>query len=117
MADPNKVKAGRLGGLTNKKNGTGICDPEINRLGREKACEVRRSGIGNMPRSHHVGCGRKAAVTNRRNKTSIFDPAIQGKASRQVWQSLEDGYIGNPGNVARHNKAIGGDPDARIRIE
>jgi hypothetical protein len=37
--------------------------------------------------------------------------------SRQVWMSTVDGFIGNSGNVARHNKARGWDPNARVKLE
>ncbi len=35
----------------------------------------------------------------------------------QMWMSTEDGFISNLGNVAKHNKSIGADPKARIRIK
>jgi len=34
----------------------------------------------------------------------------------QVWKSTVDGFLGNAGNVAQHNKARGWDPDARVRL-
>ncbi len=39
------------------------------------------------------------------------------KTSSQVWESTVDGFRSTAGNVARHNKANGWDPDARIRIK
>jgi hypothetical protein len=38
------------------------------------------------------------------------------KTSAQVWESTVDGFRGNAGNVAYHNKANGWDPNARIRV-
>lgn len=35
----------------------------------------------------------------------------------QRWQSTVDGFISTPGNVARHNKARGWDPGARVKLE
>lgn len=35
----------------------------------------------------------------------------------QVWESTIDGYQGNVGVVARHNKANGWDPGARVRVQ
>jgi hypothetical protein len=34
----------------------------------------------------------------------------------QKWMSLVDGFISNPGNVARHNKSIGADPNLKVRV-
>jgi hypothetical protein len=36
--------------------------------------------------------------------------------STQVWQSTVDGFTGNPGNVAQHNRANGWPGDARVRV-
>lgn len=38
------------------------------------------------------------------------------RINSQVWESTVDGYQSNSGCVARHNKANGWDPDARIRV-
>jgi hypothetical protein len=37
--------------------------------------------------------------------------------SKQVWESLEDGYRGTASAVARHNRANGWDPGARFRVK
>jgi hypothetical protein len=34
----------------------------------------------------------------------------------QIWESTIDGFRSNAGNVARHNRANGWDPNARIRV-
>ena len=34
----------------------------------------------------------------------------------QVWESTEDGFKGNAGNVAKHNRANGWDPKAKRRV-
>jgi hypothetical protein len=36
---------------------------------------------------------------------------------KQEWKSLHDGFTGNAGNVAQHNRRNGWDPDARVRIK
>jgi hypothetical protein len=36
---------------------------------------------------------------------------------KQEWKSLYDGFTGNAGNVAQHNRRNGWDPDARVRIK
>jgi hypothetical protein len=38
------------------------------------------------------------------------------KTSLQVWESTMDGFRSTPGNVAKHNRANGWDPAARVRI-
>jgi hypothetical protein len=38
------------------------------------------------------------------------------KCHKQIWQSTVDGFRGNAGNVAYHNKTNGWDPAARIRV-
>jgi hypothetical protein len=56
---------------------------------------------------------KKSWETRRKKGTA----ANSGKATAsQVWESLIDGFRGCPGNVARHNRANGWDPAARIRI-
>jgi hypothetical protein len=44
--------------------------------------------------------------------------AVKGaeKTNAQIWESTIDGFRSNAGAVARHNKARGWDPNARIRI-
>jgi len=37
------------------------------------------------------------------------------KANSQIWESTHDGFRGNAGNVARHNKANGWDPGDRVK--
>jgi hypothetical protein len=53
-----------------------------------------------------------------RSEEKIKEDAKKGaKASlSQVWESTIDGFQGNAGNVARHNRANGWDPGARIRV-
>jgi hypothetical protein len=38
------------------------------------------------------------------------------KTNAQVWESTIDGFQGNAGNVAKHNRANGWDPNARARV-
>jgi hypothetical protein len=38
------------------------------------------------------------------------------RSLHQVWESTVDGFRSNSGNVARHNKSLGWDPNARIRV-
>lgn len=38
------------------------------------------------------------------------------KANRQIWESTHDGFRGNAGNVARHNKSNGWSPSDRVKV-
>jgi hypothetical protein len=38
------------------------------------------------------------------------------KTAAQIWESTVDGFRSHAASVARHNKARGWDPNARIRI-
>jgi hypothetical protein len=50
----------------------------------------------------------------------IHSPEHRGKGVKvtnsQVWESTMDGFRSNPGVVAKHNRANGWDPNARVRI-
>lgn len=95
LSSPKKVEdstnAGRIGGAVNARNGTGICNPKY--YESERAKEIRRqNGIKTGPTA--------AATTNA-----------------QLWRSTVDGFEGRACSVARHNKARGWDPAARVRIK
>jgi hypothetical protein len=66
--------------------------------------------------------GKRASETNRGNKTGVFGLTTEQlsenakKANSQVWESTEDGFRGNAGNVARHNRVNGWNPGARVRV-
>lgn len=48
-------------------------------------------------------------ITERSRKNGVA-------AASQVWESTEDGFKGNAGNVAKHNRANGWDPNAKRRV-
>jgi len=84
------ARGGRIGGKTNACNLSGICNPEYHQS--KRAREIRRqNGIKTGPRA--------AATTNA-----------------QLWRSTVDGFEGRACSVARHNKANGWDPAARVKI-
>jgi hypothetical protein len=56
----------------------------------------------------------KLGIHAPENRQKILESG--SKARAQVWQSTVDGFTGNAGNVARHNRSIGADPDARVRL-
>ena len=57
-----------------------------------------------------------------RNGTGLFSQTKEQlsenakKANAQVWESTQDGFRGNAGNVARHNKVNGWDPASRVKV-
>ncbi len=81
---------GRVGGKVNADRKSGICNPEFITSEKKKKC-CRDNGVKHGPKA--------ARVTNS-----------------QLWQSTIDGFTSTAGPVARHNKANGWDPAARVRI-
>lgn len=55
------------------------------------------------------------SVKNDRGK-SIGPVKGMSKTNSQLWESTIDGFRSNSGNVARHNKSLGEDPKARVRV-
>jgi hypothetical protein len=49
-------------------------------------------------------------------KDELGRSKVAMKTANQVWESKLDGFRGNAGNVAQHNKANGWDPNARTRV-
>jgi hypothetical protein len=98
-------KAGKVGGASNARNKTGFCgrSPEV----------MSEQG------KKYGGIGGNMNVLNKTGICSLTSEQLseQGrKAASQVWESTVDGFISNAGGVARHNKSLGHDPAARIRI-
>jgi hypothetical protein len=64
--------------------------------------------------------GKKGATkTNeKKDKNGKSLAGVKGseKTNAQIWESTIDGFRGNAGNVSRHNRANGWDPNARIRV-
>jgi len=105
-------RMGSVAAATLRDQQRGIFSPEW-RESEEYATHQSKAG--------KIG-GKKASEMNRKNKTGIFGLTTEQlsensrKANSQVWESTEDGFRGNAGNVARHNQANGWDPNARIRV-
>jgi hypothetical protein len=59
----------------------------------------------------------KANEAKDENGKSLAGVKGSEKTNAQIWESIIDGFRSNAGNVARHNKANGWDPNARIRVE
>jgi len=85
---PEYLETRRETGRKAKEEGTGVHSPDY--MNSEKYKEDRRKG---------------------RETSRLLKKGVHG-----TWVSTIDGYTGNPGVVARHNKLNGWDPNARIRI-
>lgn len=122
-----KVLQGRIkSGRQAVENKTGIHDPSNRELVLKASTYARDNGVGIFDPAHEEKMQQtrqnngNGAVSN---KTGIFAPDYAEKHSevgRQVlsqrWKSTVDGYVSSAPLVAKHNKANGWDPDARIRI-
>jgi hypothetical protein len=105
---------------------TGIHDPSNRELVLQASTYARDNGVGVFDPANKekviqgsIKSGRQAVE----NKTGIFAPEYaerRGQVGRQAlaqkWQSTVDGYVASAPLVARHNKANGWDPNARVRI-
>jgi hypothetical protein len=58
----------------------------------------------------------KAGNKSHEKKDELGRSVTAMITNTQVWESTKDGFKGNPGAVAKHNKARGWDPDARVRV-
>ena len=77
--------------------------------------------------SHQSTAGKVGGVVtgnkHLKNGTGLFAQTKQQlsenarKANAQVWESTRDGFRGNAGNVARHNKINGWDPSDRVKLD
>jgi hypothetical protein len=58
----------------------------------------------------------KAGNRSHEKKDELGRSVTAMITNTQVWESTKDGFRGNPGAVAKHNKARGWDPNARIQV-
>jgi hypothetical protein len=69
---------------------------------------------------HSVKAGKERAKTlnSEIDGDGKSTNAVKGgkTTSQQVWESTVDGFRSSAGNVARHNKAQGWNPNARVKI-
>lgn len=109
-------RAGHTVGRQNRELNRGIFDP----VHKETIEEARRRG--------GINSGKKTGKANAERGIGLFDPFYKDEKkewgrkgglalSKQVWQSTEDGFTSTASGVAAHNKSIGADPSARVRIK
>ena len=91
------------------EEGLGIFDPSY--VGSEKYYTDRQAGAKTQINSgigiHAPGYQKSLAKEHSERLT---------KTNLQKWVSTVDGFIGNAGNVAQHNKKNGWDPSARVKL-
>ena len=66
--------------------------------------------------AHAVKMGKAAHKEKDEFGRSVQRVKNAEKTNKQIWESTVDGFRSHSGNVARHNKANGWDPAARIKI-
>ena len=109
------ARRGPILGRENVELSRGFLDPK----NREKVEEGRRKGGSKV--------GSVAGPKNVINQKGPWDPknkemlSIWGKAgmealNKQEWMSTIDGYVSTAAGVANHNKSLGADTSARVRI-
>jgi hypothetical protein len=122
-----RIEYGRRGGITNKNNKTGFFSMTNDRrteISRENGNKTKELGLGIFARTKEQMAedAKKSVETHRQNKTGAFDPErkIHSKGGKsccsQRWQCIETGFITNPGNLTKYQRARGIDTSKRIRI-
>jgi hypothetical protein len=102
----NGKSSGRMGGNKSKELGVGFfaMTPEQQKENRIKGGKVS----GN--KTKELGKGIHAQTEEQRSE-------LGKKTCSQKWKCLETGFITNPGNLAKYQKARGIDKSMRIRVE
>jgi len=128
-------ETGRKSGLKNKKNGIGIHGRTKDKIiedGKKGGIKLKEMGKGihgltDKERSEiNKLNGKGGGDSVKRNKLGIFsltkenlseNGKIGGKLScSQKWKCTETGFISNPGNLTKYQKARGIETSRRIRI-
>jgi len=96
-----RIEIGKKSSETNKKNGTGVYGMTFEQR-RENGKKVKELGVGifAMTTDELIEAGKKGnKITNS-----------------QRWECLETGFITNPGNLTKYQKARDIDTSKRIRV-
>jgi hypothetical protein len=104
------------GNMTQRERGVGIYSLSSEELSIiTKKVHEEKTEEGNS--SHAVRSGKAAhREKDDRGKSKLAVRSAKHMNS-QVWESTIDGYRGNAGHVAKHNKKRGWDPNARVKLE
>jgi hypothetical protein len=126
LAWPYYCLANKEKGEKARDEGTGIHTPEMRSAGGKRAVELK-AGI-HAPGSNEARAegGRKGGRKIVQEKIGIFSNPEKWTENRragmktvnsQVWESTVDGFRSNLGNVVKHNKLNGWDPNDRTQIK
>lgn len=127
-------KGGQMSAKRNKERGEGIYDFQTaSEWGTKGGSKTALLGVGiHAPGAHEkhheakVEGGKKGGKVggpkavelklgvHGRSKEKMSEDGR--KAAYTLWRSTVDGFVGNAGNVAQHNRANGWDPNARVKI-
>jgi hypothetical protein len=115
------LKTRQRGGLSSFEKKVGI-----HSITAEDRREIGKRSAAKQTREDKIKGGRstadrKVGVCGRSKEKMSEDGKKGGRVaglvtSKQVWVSLVDGYRGSAAVVARHNKHLGWDPSARVRV-
>lgn len=116
---------GRKGGEKCKEFSLGVCGltfeqrSEIGKKGGQ-SCAENGKGIHALTSEQRSENGRRGAKKQKDLGVGIFSLECRNKAGKiscsQKWQCLETGFVTNPGNLTKYQKARGIDVAKRIRI-
>jgi hypothetical protein len=95
------------------ENGKSLHAVEAGKRGAEKTNEAKDENGKSLIA---VKGAMKTHEAKDENGKSLHAVKGSKKANAQVWESTIDGFRSNAGNVARHNRANGWDPNARTRV-
>lgn len=129
-----KNRGGKASAQAHKERGEGVYDPQTaSEWGTKGGSKTVLLGVGiHAPGSHEnhheakVEGGKKGGKiggplavklklgVHARSKEKMSEDGK--KAAYTLWRSTVDGFVGNAGNVARHNRANGWNPDSRVRL-
>jgi len=120
-APQHRGKGGRK--TVERKTGIHGSSPEKRSEDARKAAKKMvdlKIGVHGLTKEERTENSRKGGENAVKMKAGFHAPQHRGKGAKvtntQTWRSLIDGYQGNAGNVARHNKLNGWDPSARVQI-
>ena len=93
-------------------------DPDHQSKAGKKPHE-EKDETGKSKHARRVGKAGAAKVHEEKDEHGKSKHAVMvGRITTgQVWESTMDGFRSNVGNVAKHNRANGWDPNARVRVE
>lgn len=109
-------RGGHTQGVANVVNGTGFLSESWTGSGEYREHQKsagRKGGEKIVTLGIGIHSERFLSSDERRVRDSNGAKALNA----QLWVSTHDGFTGNPGNVARHNKANGWDPSDRVKLK